>query len=142
MLAHDSKLLDLQEHNIENSGYNKELVDITLDSYINDDECENNTCFSKSEIITLMEFLGFPSGGMGFFCVFYNGNVYYKFQAITLFLYMLCKISTGRTHKDLADNEFGGDSGRWGKGYKWMVKYVDRQCQALIGPQALELWAP
>jgi hypothetical protein len=34
-------------------------------------------------------------------------------------------MSTGRTHKDLADNEFGGDSSRWGRGYNWMVKYVE-----------------
>jgi hypothetical protein len=51
-------------------------------------------------------------------------------------------MSTGRTHKDLADNEFGGDSSRWGRGYNWMVKYVDKKCALLIGPDALELWAP
>jgi hypothetical protein len=51
-------------------------------------------------------------------------------------------MSTARTHKDLADNEFGGSSGRWGKGYNWMVKYVDKKSAPLIGPNALELWAP
>jgi hypothetical protein len=51
-------------------------------------------------------------------------------------------MSTGSTHKDLADNEFGGDSSRWGRGYNWMVKYVDNKCAPLIGPDALELWAP
>jgi hypothetical protein len=51
-------------------------------------------------------------------------------------------MSTGHTHKDLADNEFGGDSSRWGRGYNWMVKYVDNKCAPLIGPDTLELWAP
>ena len=141
MLQLDSDVMDLQEEDLEDTGYNTPLQDITLASYINDDECENNTRFSKLEIMTLMHYLEFGDG-MGYIRVYYNGNVYYKFRAVTLFIYMLRKMSTGRTHKDLADNEFGGDSGRWGKGYRWMVKYVDHKCAALIGPQALRLWAP
>jgi hypothetical protein len=116
MLRLDSELLDLSNDNLTNSGYNKDLVDITLDYYCNDDECENNTCFSKQEIVTILNFLEFGDG-MGYVRVYYNGLVYYKFRAVTLFIYMLRKMSTGWTHKDLADNEFGGSSGRWGKGY-------------------------
>jgi hypothetical protein len=126
---------------LENTGYNSELVDIKLSSYVNDDECENNTRFSKLEILTILAYLDFGDG-MGYIRVYYNGNVYYKFCAQTLFIYMLCKMSTGRTHKALADNEFGGDSSWWGRGYKWMVKYVDKKAGALIGPNALQLWAP
>ena len=74
--------------------------------------------------------------------MYYNGPVYYKFRAVTLFIYMLSKLSTGRTHKDLADSEFGGDSGRWGEGFNWMVKYVEKKSVPLIGPRVLQLWAP
>jgi hypothetical protein len=38
----DSDLMDLQEADLEDTGYNNPLVDITLDSYANDDEGENN----------------------------------------------------------------------------------------------------
>jgi hypothetical protein len=141
MLQLDLDLLDLHEENDQNADFHKELMNITLDSYKNDDEFENNMHFSKEEILTLMDFLGFGDG-MGFIRVYYNGPVYYKFWAVTLFIYMLRKMSTGRTHKDLPDNEFGVDSSRWGRGYKWMVKYVDRRSHGLIGPRVLELWAP
>ena len=141
MLRLDSELLDLRDEDLEDTGYSKPLVDITLDYYCNDDECENNTCFSKLEIITLLHYLNFGDGN-GFIRVYYNGNVYYKFRAVTLLIYTLRMLSTGRTHKDLSDNEFGGDSSRWARGYKWMIKYIDNKCQPLIGPTALELWAP
>jgi hypothetical protein len=141
MLRLDSELLDLRDVDLEDIGYNNELRNITLATYINDDECENNTRFSKLELLQIISYLGF-GGGNGYIRVYYNGNVYYKFRAITLLIYMLRKMSTGRTHKDLADNEFGGDSSRWGRGYNWMVKYVDNKCAPLIGPDALELWAP
>ena len=130
MLRLDSEIMDLRDEDLEDCGYNKELVDITLAYYCNDDECENNTRFSKLEIMQLMHYLDFGDGN-GYIRVYYNGNTYYKFRAMTLFLYMLRKMQSGRTHKDLADNEFGGDSGRWGKGYRWMVKYVDKKCERL-----------
>ena len=115
MLHLDSELMDLHEEDLEDSGYNKDLVDITLTLYINDDECENNTRFSKLKIMTIMHYLGFGDGS-GYIRVYYNGPVYYKFRAVTLYLYMLRKMSTARTQKDLADNKFGGSSGRWRKG--------------------------
>ena len=104
MLRLDSTLMDLREEDLTHTGYNKELVDITLDHYINDDECENSTRFSKEEIRIIMQYLGFGDG-MGYIRVYYCGTFYYKFRAVTLFIYMLQKMSTGRTHKDLADTE-------------------------------------
>jgi hypothetical protein len=141
MLRFDSELMDLRDHDLVHSGYNKDLVDLTLDHYANDDECENSTRFSKEEILILLDFLGFGDG-QGYIRVYYNGHVYYKYRAVTLFIYMLRKMSTGRTHKDLADTEFGGTSGQWGVGYNWLVKYMDKRTDPLIGPTALELWAP
>ena len=46
-----------------------------------------------------------------------NPTAYYKFDVEELFIYMLRKMSTGRSHKDLCDSEFGGCPGRWGRGY-------------------------
>ena len=62
MLCLDSELMDLHKEDLENCGYNKELVDITLDTYSNNDECENNTRFSKLELMTMMHYLGFGDG--------------------------------------------------------------------------------
>jgi hypothetical protein len=68
---------------------------MTLDSYTNDDECENNTRFSKLEIMQLMHYLDFGDGN-GYIRVYYNGNTYYKFRAMTLCLYMLHKMQSGK----------------------------------------------
>jgi hypothetical protein len=75
MLHLDSELMDLHEEDLEDSGYNKDLVDITLTLYINDDECENNTRFSKLKIMTMMHSLGFGDGS-GYIRVYYNGPVF------------------------------------------------------------------
>jgi hypothetical protein len=88
MLQLDSELLDLWDEELEDISYNNELRDITLATYVNDDECENNTRFSKLELLQIINYLGFGDG-TGFIRVYYNGNVYYKFRAVTLLLYML-----------------------------------------------------
>jgi hypothetical protein len=50
LLILDSELLDLDDDHEENSGFNKELVDITLSSFENDDECEAKTWFKREAI--------------------------------------------------------------------------------------------
>jgi hypothetical protein len=65
MLQLDSDVMDLHDEDLEDNGYNKPLEDITLATYINDDECENNTRFSKLEIMTMLHYLQFGDG-MGY----------------------------------------------------------------------------
>jgi hypothetical protein len=62
ILQLDSKTMDLHDEDLENTSYNNLLWDITLASYINDNECENNTRFSKLKIMTLMHCLEFGDG--------------------------------------------------------------------------------
>jgi hypothetical protein len=50
MLQLDSDLMDIEDEVVETSGYHKELVGVTLDSFANDDECEDKTRFKKAEI--------------------------------------------------------------------------------------------
>jgi len=50
MLRLDSELMDLSDEDIENAGYSKELVGITLDWFVNDDDCREQTRFTKDEI--------------------------------------------------------------------------------------------
>jgi hypothetical protein len=86
MLRFDSELMDLHDHDLAHSGYNKDFVDLTLDHYANDNECKNSTRFSKEEILILLDFLGFGDG-QGYIHVYYNGHVYYKYHAVTLFIF-------------------------------------------------------
>ena len=55
---------------------------------------------------------------------------------------MLRKMMSARTHVDLADNEFGGNSSRWGRGFNYIVHRFDRRFESLIGPRGLRVWAP
>ena len=57
MLLLDSALMDLSEEEIEGAGYRKELVGITLDSFENDDDCEDKTQFTKAGIQSLLSHL-------------------------------------------------------------------------------------
>jgi hypothetical protein len=41
----------------DNSGFNKELLDIILDSFDNDDECKAKTQFMKQAITTMVRAL-------------------------------------------------------------------------------------
>jgi hypothetical protein len=139
MVIIDSKLLDV--HNDEdNSGFNMPLVGITLDSFENDDECESKTRFTRAAITTIIEALQQPATVKLHYTP--TSTRYYKFKLESLVIYMLRKMSTARTHADLCDSEFGGSSARWAIGYKWILKRFDDTFFPLIGPRALEIWAP
>jgi hypothetical protein len=123
----NSKLLDLDDDHV--GGYHKDLVDITLESFENDDECEAKTRFTKGAIATIIGALNHPYT----FRFYFAPPRYYKFKLESLVIYMLRKMSTARTHADLRDSEFGGSSARWAIGYKWIVKLFDRHFAHLIG---------
>ena len=43
MLLLDAELMDLHDNDLNNSGFCKPIVDVTLDSFADDDECEAKT---------------------------------------------------------------------------------------------------
>jgi hypothetical protein len=139
MVRLDSELMDLEEEDIENAGYYRPLQGIDLDTFENDDECEEKCRLPKHAIKQLL--MSLPVGE--YVQVYYHepSDLYYKFKTEELIIYMLRKMSTGRTHKDLSDMEFGGDSKRWGTGYNWIVKLFDTHFAPLIGPNAIHIWA-
>jgi hypothetical protein len=139
-LVLDSRLLDLHDHDEANSGFSKELQDITLESFDHDDECEAKTRFTKEAITSIIGALNQPDVVRLYYAQ--PSERYYKFKVETLVIYMLRKMSTARTHCDLCDNEFGGSSTRWAVGYKWIVKLFNTRFSRLIGPTALGIWAP
>jgi len=138
MIKLESLLLDM--HNSEDDiPFSKGLVRIRLESFADDNECESMTRFTRGEIQMILNSLDMPE----YFRMRYNPNnykAYYKFHSQELFIYMLRKMCTGRSHKDLADAEFGGCSGRWGRGYSYMVKILDGKWYRAIGPAGLRLW--
>ena len=52
LLECDAELMDLQEEDLNDSGYCMPRVDVTLESFANDDECEAKTRFTKGAITT------------------------------------------------------------------------------------------
>ena len=138
LLKMDSLLMDLTPEDEDMAGYSKPLVGITLDSYDNDDHCQQSTRFTKQQILTIVDAL--PLGNRVY--VYYHPPKYYKFNSIELVIYALRRWSTGRTHKDLCDSEFGGCSKRWACGYNYLLTLMDRHFVPLIGPRGLAVWAP
>ena len=133
MILLDSQLMDITPDQEAEAGYFKQLQDISLDSYSGDDECAAKTRFSKGQIRLFVDRLELPP----FIRVYYRATKYYKFRAETLIIYMLRKMSTARTHVDLADSEFGGCPKRWGTGYNYIVHKFDHRFKSLIGPTGL-----
>ena len=140
LLECDAELMDLQEEDLDNSGYCTPCVDVTFESFVNDDECEAKTRFTKGAITTIIGALNQPNIVRIYFHP--TQGRYYKFMMESLVIYMLRKMSTARTHCDLVDSEFGGCSKRWAFGYKWILHLFDTTFAHLIGPTALEVWAP
>jgi hypothetical protein len=131
MLQLDSQLMDLPVELEQAAGFDNPIVEITLDYYQNDDECAAKTRFTKEQIRTIITKMDLDE----YVHVYYRLNprpAYYKFHRETLLIYMLRKMASARTHVDLADNEFGGDSKRWGTGYNYIVKKVDERFSSLI----------
>ena len=108
MLLLDAALMDLHDNDLNNSGFHKPLVDVTLDSFANDDECEAKTRFTKGAISTIIGALHQPDIVYLYFQWF--PQKYYKCKVESLIIYMLRTMSTARTHCDLCDSEFGGCS--------------------------------
>jgi hypothetical protein len=144
MLRLDSQLLDLDpsiEESEEGVGFLKELVDITINSFVNDDECQAKTRFTKEQLRIIIAGLDLDDVIKVYYSWFRQLK-WYKFKTETLVIYMLRKMMSARTHIDLADSEFGGDDSRWVCGYNYIVRKFDRVYQSIIGPTALRCWAP
>ena len=139
MIKLDSALLDLPENANDEAGYRPELKELALDFYENDDQCREFTRFTKQQIRTILDDFDL---GYHYYVYYYTAHKwkYYKFRTETLFIYVLRKMSTASTHKQLADTEFGGDSGRWGRGFNHLIKYLDKRYMHLVGPRGLTAW--
>jgi hypothetical protein len=140
MLKLDSALMDVPAEVEVAVGFIKERIHFCLEDFENDDECQDKTRFTRGEITTIIKSFDLEEDVQ-----VWNGEGnydYYKFNVEELTIYMLRKMSTGRTNKDMADAEFGECARRWGVGYNYVVKHIGCKLDGLIGPRALGLWAP
>ena len=60
LLECNAELMDLQEEDLDDSGYCMPRVDVTLESFANDNECEARTRFTKRAITTIIGALNQP----------------------------------------------------------------------------------
>ena len=58
---------------------------------------------------------------------------YYRFDPETLFLFTMAKLASGDDNKKLCNNTFGGHEIRFSYGYPWMLRYLDRRYEGIIG---------
>ena len=53
------------------------------------------------------------------------------------FLFVLAKVRTGRSNHSVVDEWFGGHCKKWHLVYHWMLLYLDRRYERIIGHQGL-----
>jgi DDE superfamily endonuclease len=139
MVQLESDLLDMAPGSDTLPLFQNTLRSMTLDAYEDDNECMVKTRFTKEQIRIILEALD-TTKEVRVYYLEAHPELYYKFDMETLFIYMLRKMSTGRTHQDMT-TEFGGCPTRWARGYRWLVRYTDNKFQPLIGPCGLRRWA-
>jgi hypothetical protein len=69
-----------------------------------------------------------------------QGKNNYRFHREELLLYMLLKMKDSLRHTTMADKVTGGDARRWSYGYKYIVHYIDKRYEHLIGPNGMRRW--
>jgi hypothetical protein len=143
-LEYEASLMDLEDGVWEMAGYKyTRNKNIRIQQFTSDGMCEQKTRFTRQELRYLLdefdlpEIIKVPQDTEGV------SQKFYKFHREELLVYVLSKISSRKTHKDMADsNEFGGSDARWGKGYRWLIMYLDERYWHLIGPDAIDMWVP
>ena len=114
------------------------LLNIRIDDFENDDQCESWTRFKKDELHDLIGRLELPEEVL----VHRHENNFYTFHREELLIYFLTRMAFGLPHTVMADMVFGGDCSRWGKGYNYLMQHIDEKFINLININSLGIWAP
>ena len=139
----DAELLDLDDGVWEAAGYKvPRNRNIRIDKMFESDGiCEQSTRFMRDELRYLLDIFGLDEFIPVPQRTYVDTGKFYKFHREELLIYTLHKLSTRKTHKDMADSTaFGGSEVRWGKGYRWMIMYLDERYRHLIGPDGIQIW--
>jgi hypothetical protein len=109
----------------------------SIDDFADNNEAIIETGFSKAELWKLMTLFGLPKE---IYCVRPDGK-FDRFNREELLIFTLIKFRKGFMNATVVDHYVGGKSeSHWGRGYKWMVQYLDKRYAPIIGPEGLERW--
>ena len=136
--------LDHQYHDIpmeeeeEHAPCRMERQDIRFNSWT-DQECYDFTSFTKIQLQRMYNLFGLAqlaAQNNGFIRV-PTGQGILLFDPEELFLFTMTRCKMGLSNKVLCDLIFGGNASRWSYGYPWMLRYLDRRYEDIIGNQGL-----
>jgi hypothetical protein len=139
----ESGLLDMEDEEWYTSGFCLPPGKARIDTiYINDDQALQDTRCTKVQLRELLLLFDLDE------CVYVPQDRHnpfgrkYWFHREALIIYMLKRMHSRQTHKDISDNDvkFGGAHSRWTVGYRWIVMYIDNKFAHLIDQRALQMW--
>lgn len=133
----ESSLCDVHANTETNVVFSRQPINVRISDFADDDESELWTRFRKDELQDILNRLNLPEN---IHVPHFDYN--YEFNREELLIYVLCKIAYGLPHIVMTDMIFGGDSSRWGKGYNFLVKFIDDKYINIINTNSLQFWAP
>ena len=104
-------------------------------------ECYDFTGFTHPQLIRLYRLFGLLQIAAlwndGFIRVPSRGGKYLRFHPEEMFLFMMTKMRTGYSNKNLCDLIFGGHYSVWTYGCPWMLHHLDDKYVHIVGHQGL-----
>ena len=117
---------------------------ITFASW-DDQKCLNYTSFYSRDLRRIYNLFGLQNladddGKIRIHNGHYNQDGHpcnYAIDSEELFLFFVTRFKKGSSILDLVNDIFGGDHGRWKHAWPWMLRYLDRRYESIIGHQGL-----
>ena len=117
---------------------------ITFASW-DDQKCLNYTSFYSRDLRRIYNLFGLQNladddGKIRIHNGHYNQDGHpcnYAIDSEELFLFFMTRFKKGSSILDLVNDIFGGDHGRWKYAWPWMLRYLDRRYETIIGHQGL-----
>jgi DDE superfamily endonuclease len=108
-----------------------------INDFYNDDQAVCKTAFTKDELRHLMGLFGLNE----MIRVPRADGKYDSFHPEELFLFTLMKMREGGSNAAIVEDQVGGRStARWGRGYNYLVKYLDERYLPILGHEGLQRW--
>jgi hypothetical protein len=135
-LALDAFYLDIPD-NEEQGGRHTPMQHKRIDDFPTDDHAYQWTNFNRSELHEIIRLWDLPEQIL----VPRSGTTaHYVFNNQELVIFFLNAMKSGERKADICSMKIGGDDGRWGVGYNWLIRYLDARYAHLVGPESLALW--
>jgi hypothetical protein len=133
----DQAIGDVPDAEENEDVYHNEPKYLWINDFADNNEAIIETGFSETELRKLMILFGLPKE----ISFIRSDGKFDRFNREELLIFTLIKFRKGFTNATVVDHYVGGKSeARWGRGYKWMVQYLDKRYAPIIGPQGLQRW--